>query len=328
MLRQPSQSRKLLRFPVIQLSSFHVSRRAAGSTGHAATSASAERFRCHDNNDKVALLFCECFKGMEELLVRRPGHPVQRPMTSPLFTTPAGVMSSSSLSSSGNGRHVHSVKTARSFFPNRDDLFPDLTVSGMCREKISFSPSSGTSELKKVASESDGNKGNNNKHMQARSPTLGRPVASSVDQQTTSETSAAPTAAAYADAQSYVYAYGLWQSRNAALLQMVADMQELANKARYLRDVQGEGIQEGMRQTTRFTFYVVFPFVLLVSIFFFNDSALYSSQLHHLRLVDYDAWLANRKNRGRGGALLAVLVVVPFLTDPSRGGEKLQERKD
>ncbi|ESL11214.1 hypothetical protein TRSC58_01042 [Trypanosoma rangeli SC58] len=301
MLRQPSQSRKLLRFPVIQLSSFHVSRRAAGSTGNVAASAGAERFRSHDNSDKVALMFCECFKGMEELLVRRPGHPVQRPMTSPLFTTPAGVMSSSSLSSSGNGRHVHSVKTARSFFPNMDDLFPDLTASGMCREKTFFSPLSGTSEPKQVGSESDGNKGNSTKHTQARAPTVGRSVASSVGQQTTSDASAAPTAAAYTDAQSYVYAYNLWQNRNAALLQMVADMQELGNKARYLRDVQGESIKEGMRQTTRFTFYVVFPFVLLVSIFFFDDSAFYSSQLHHLRLVDYDAWLANRKNGKKGG---------------------------
>ncbi|RNF16931.1 uncharacterized protein Tco025E_05086 [Trypanosoma conorhini] len=303
-LRRLAQPRELPRRASVRPSSFlALQRRAASSIGQAAASAGGERLRSSDNNDEVALLFCECFKGMEELLVRRPGHPERRPMTSPLFTTPAGIKSSASLSSSGGGRPVRSVTSARSLFPSTDDLFPDLRAPGMQRAKTSFFPVSGTLEPKQAGADLDGNNGNNSKQAQTQSPSLGRSTTSSEGQQMPADKSATATTDAHADAQSYVYAYGLWQNRNAGLLQMEADMQEMASKARYLRGVQDAALKETMRQTTRFTFYVVFPFVFLVCALLFNESALYSSQLQHLCLINYDAWLASKEQNGsrKGG---------------------------
>ncbi|EKF32838.1 hypothetical protein MOQ_003306 [Trypanosoma cruzi marinkellei] len=295
--------RKLPCFSSVRGSSLHLSPRTVSSTGHAEDSMPGEKLRCANNNDRVGRVFCECFKGMEKFLVRRPGCPPQQPMKSPLFTTAAGVVSSSTSSSTSGGESVRSSKTVRSFFPGTNDLFYDANAPGLHRKTLSSI--SGNSEPKHVGKDLHGNSSNDVRQQEVRSPLMLQATTSFGGQQTSSDKFAAEKTTAYADIQRYSYAYSLWQNRNAALLQMGADMQEMTSKACYLRDLHQEDLKDGMRQTTRFSIYVVFPFVFLVSAVLFNESTLYSAQLKYLRLVDYDAWLeANGQNSGRRGGIV------------------------
>ncbi|KAF8279107.1 hypothetical protein TcYC6_0003990 [Trypanosoma cruzi] len=295
--------RKLPCFSSVRRSSLHLSPRTVSSTGHAEDPVAGEKLRCADNNDRVGLVFCECFRGMEKFLVRRPGCPPQQPMTSPLFTTAAGVVSSSAPPSTSGGGSVRSAKTVRSFFPGTSNLFYDANAPNLHRKNLSSIP--GNSGPKHVGKDLYGNNSNGVRQHEVRSPLMLQPTTSFGGQQTASDKSAAEKATAYADIQRYSYAYALWQNRNAALLQMGVDMQEMTSKACYLRDLHQEDLKDGMRQTTRFSFYVVFPFVFLVSAVLFNESTLYSAQLKYLRLVDYDAWLeANGHNSGRRGGIV------------------------
>ncbi|ORC93316.1 uncharacterized protein TM35_000011930 [Trypanosoma theileri] len=277
---------------VKSIRSYHVQSVHAGVVPAASTSSWSER---------VTSLFSEGFKGMENFLpVRSRGNqrkstasplappPSPPPPPPPLSSSACTMMNtpSSSLPLTFCNSETQKTLTARDLFPDLQSLFPDVKLSTTSSTRWA---NNGMGVPPIVRERLDCEHAEVGQHEQNFSQKPQSDYFPRISRAT--GPSSMTSAKEYEDAKRYAYAYEIWRHRNELLQHMQSDLIRLNDGIQYLRTLQEEDLEHAMRRATKFSFFVFFPFVLLTTIILFSESAFYSAELKHLRLVDYDEWL-------------------------------------